>query len=157
MEPASLYRDNHSVTPGLHPARRQSTTFYPDRDRSHGGPLSFSGFEPRDGGGPQSGGSGTDPVLGIKIDQMMSMLSSTQQLLMTQQETCNRLQDTVVKLSRDVAAIQQELSTGIPSKKSNSKGSRHKVPRELSVSIKNVYMINIKLIALLLHTWYSLL
>ncbi|MCG8624950.1 MAG: hypothetical protein MJE68_23490 [Proteobacteria bacterium] len=76
-------------------------------------------------------------MLGFKIDQMMDMLSSTQRLLMTQKDTCNRLEDTVTKLSSDVAAIQQELSSGI-STKTNSKGSRHKVPRELSVSICNI-------------------
>jgi hypothetical protein len=78
-----------------------------------GGSLNFAGFE--HGGGPQN-----DPTLGIKIDQMMSMLSSTQQLLMTQKDTCNRLEDTVTKLSSDVAAVQQELSSGIATKKSVS-------------------------------------
>ena len=133
MEPSSLYRDNSSVTPGLHPARRPPTNnFYSNRDRV-GGSSNFPGFE--HGGGPQN--SGSDPMLGFKIDQMMDMLSSTQRLLMTQKDTCNRLEDTVTKLSSDVAAIQQELSSGIATKKPDSKGSRHKVPRELSVSISN--------------------
>lgn len=103
MEPTSLYRDNSSVTPGLHPARLQPTNFYSNRDRvSVGGSSSFGSFE--HGGGPQT--SGSDPMLGVKIDQMMSMLSSTQQLLLTKQDTCHRLEDTVTKLSSDVAAIQ---------------------------------------------------
>lgn len=101
MEPSSLYRDNSSVTPGLHPARRPPTNnFYSNRDRV-GGSSNFPGFE--HGGGPQN--SGSDPMLGFKIDQMMDMLSSTQRLLMTQKDTCNRLEDTVTKLSSDVATV----------------------------------------------------
>ena len=111
-----LYRDNLSVTPGLHPARRPPTNnFYSNRDRV-GGSSNFPGFE--HGGGPQN--SGSDPMLGFKIDQMMDMLSSTQRLLMTQKDTCNRLEDTVTKLSSDVAAIQQEMSPEIATKKNNS-------------------------------------
>lgn len=133
MESSSLYRDNSAVTPGLHPAR-MPRNFYPNRGRDAvGGPSSLvghSGFE--HGGGPQN--SGSDPMLGVKIDQMMSMLSSTQQLLLTQQDTCSRLEDTVTKLSSDVAAMQQELASGAI-KNPDSKGSRRRVPRELSVSM----------------------
>lgn len=131
MEPAALYRDNSSVTPGLHPNRLPGN-FYSNRGHGGvGGPSSF-GFE--HGGGPQA--SAPDPVLSTKVDQMMNMLSSTQQLLLAQQDTCSRLEDTVTKLSCDVAAIQQELASGPhPTTNSGSKSSRRKVPRELSVSI----------------------
>lgn len=143
MESASLYRDNSSVTPGLHPARLRNN-FYSNRGGElGGGPSSFGGgFE--HGGGPQN-----DPTLYVKIDQMMSMLSSTQQVLLTQQDTCHCLEDTVTKLSSDVAAIQEELSSGIVAKKSDSKGSRRKVPKELSVSISIVTRNN-------RPQWYSL-
>ena len=120
MEPSSLYRDNSSVTPGLHPARRPPTNnFYSNRDRV-GGSSNFPGFE--HGGGPQN--SGSDPMLGFKIDQMMDMLSSTQRLLMAQKDSP---EDTVTKLS---SAIQQELSSGIATK--------NPISRELSVSISNI-------------------
>ena len=129
MEPSSLYRDNSAVTPGLHPARLP-VNFYSNRGHGMGGSSSFGGFE--HGGGPQT--SASDPTLSVKVDQMMSMLSSMQQLLLAQQDTCGRLEDTVTKLSCDVAAIQQELSSGLPTTKSVSKSARRKVPKELSVS-----------------------
>lgn len=128
MEPASLYRDNSSVTPGLHPARL-SGSFYSNRGHGVGGSSGFGGCE--------HGGGSAEPVLGVKVDQMMSMLSSTQQLLLDQQATCSRLEDTVTKLSSDVAAIQQELSSGTAAIKSVQKSSRRKVPRELSVNISS--------------------
>ena len=87
-----LYRDNLSVTPGLHPARRPPTnSFYSNCDRV-GRSSNFPGF--KHGRGPQNSGSG--PMLGFKIDQnfMMDMLSTTQRLLMTKKDTCNRPEDT---------------------------------------------------------------
>ena len=107
MESASLYRDNSSVTPGLHP-RRLRNNFYSNRGGELGGGHSSFGGGFEHGGGPQN-----DPTIYVKIDQMMSMLSSTQQLLLTQ----DTLEDTVTKLSSDVAAIQEDLSSGLVAKK----------------------------------------
>ena len=90
MESASLYRDNASITPALHPARL-CNNFYSNYGGEVGGPSSFGG------GFEHGGGLQNDPTLYVKIDQMMSMLSSTQQLqqlLLTQQDTYHCLEDT---------------------------------------------------------------
>ena len=111
MEPSPLYSDNSSVSPALHPARQPPTNnFYSNRDRV-GGSSNFPGFE--HGGGPQN--SGSDPMLGFKIDQMMDMLSSTQRLLMTQKDTCKSCH--LEFPPKPIRKVQDE------------------VPRELSVSI----------------------
>ena len=113
MDQASLHRDGSSIIPGLHPARLPVNNFYPSHGPGRGG--TSAGFEQRGGTQPV-----TDMALTGQIDQMMNMLSSTQQLLLTQQSTCNRLEDTVAKLSSDVFIIQEELSTnGGPKKKSS--------------------------------------
>ena len=123
MEPASLYRDDSSVTPGI---RLQTVTnFY--SNHGHSGASGQFTVDQREG--PAS-----DSATSLKIEQMMSMMSSTQQLLLSQQEACRRLEDSVSKLRTEVAAIQQELSSGVDAKP-ESKGSRPKIPRELSVSI----------------------
>lgn len=132
MEPASLYRQNSPVTPGLHPSR-MAANFYSNRGHGVSGSSRSAGLSGgfEQGGGPQNL---PDPTLSVKLDQMMTMLSSTQQLLVSQQATCNRLEDTVTKLSSDVATIQQELASGRSATKTDTKaGSRRKVPRELSV------------------------
>ena len=130
MDPASLYRDGSAVTPGLHPTRMPVSNFYSSsRADLGGGGLSA-------GSGDIRRGSSTDAVtrdLAIKMDQMLDMLSSTQQIVLRQQDTCNRLEENMAKLGSEVAALKD-----MPSSKANMNSSsscRPNVPREISVSI----------------------
>ena len=66
---------------------------------------------------------------------MMTMLSSTQQLLVAQQATTVRLEESVAKLTQDVSTLQKSAvdNEGV-SKAKASKKSKTKIPKELSVS-----------------------
>ena len=75
--------------------------------------------------------------VGKKMDQMMTLLTSTQQMVLAQQSSTHRLEDTVVKLSQDVTELQQYITSNETAGKSAGKtsGKKMTVPKELSVSV----------------------
>ena len=77
MNQASLYRDDSSVTATLRSSRPGS--FYAGHDRTfvNGGAMSATPFDPQQ--------RGDVTTTNTKIDQLMNMVSSTQQLLFSQQ------------------------------------------------------------------------
>ena len=73
-----------------------------------------------------------------KIDQMMNMLSGTQQFMLAQQATTQRLEESLAKINTEVANIQtdvKKLSEEVgQTAQSTGKGkSSRKVPTELKV------------------------
>ena len=79
---------------------------------------------------------GTHQDLESKIDQMMGMLSGTQQLLLAQQATTQRLENSIAKVNAEVETLQadfkkiSEVATATTSVKTRSS---KKVPAELKV------------------------
>lgn len=77
-------------------------------------------------------------ALSGKMNEMMSMLSGTQQMLMSQQAATQRLEEKVGKLAEDVCGLQRELegikSSSSSTTESTTKSNRVKVPTDLSVS-----------------------
>lgn len=126
MNQASLYRDDSSVTATLRSSRPGS--FYAGHDRTfvNGGAMSATPFDPQQ--------RGDVTTTNTKIDQLMNMVSSTQQLLFSQQDAYKRLETHVLSLSSDVAEIKQDLNSSGQGGKNAHSTSRCKVPVELSVS-----------------------
>lgn len=85
-------------------------------------------------GGPRMG-----LTLENKMDEMMSMMSGTQQLVLAQQATTKRLESTVAKISTEVENLQcdfKKISEGSAASNHGTKPKcRSKVPTELRVSI----------------------
>ena len=74
-----------------------------------------------------------------KVDEMMTMLSGTQQMLVSQQAASQRLEDKFGKLSEEVSELKRELEdmkSSSPSSESSGKSTRIKIPSDLSVSHK---------------------
>ena len=73
-----------------------------------------------------------------KIDQMMGMLSGTQQLLLAQQATTQRLENSINKVNAEVETLQTDLkkiSEEVAGTTQSGKGkSTRNVPTELKVS-----------------------
>ena len=142
-----MYRNNISVTPGPESLNRSSRNFYTFEDipGDHAyvspSPYPHGHHDLRHSAGsvtPQSnrlvGSESAD--LTTKMDQMMTMLSKTQQLVVSQQATTTRLEETVAKLTQDVSALK---SVATAEDASGAKGSQKpknkKIPKELSVSL----------------------
>ena len=78
-------------------------------------------------------------ALSRKVDEMMSMLSGTQQMLLNQQAASQRLEDKFGKLSQEVSELKKELEgikSSSPLSESLGKSTRVKIPSDLSVSHK---------------------
>lgn len=76
-----------------------------------------------------------------KIDQLLSMITSTQQVLVDQQATSERLENKVGKLSDDVSHLTgeiDELKYSVP--EANRSASRGKIPSELSVRLRDLQL-----------------
>ena len=141
-----MYRNNISVTPGPESLNRSSRNFYTFEDIGDHAYVSPSPYphghhDLRHSAGsvtPQSnrlvGSESAD--LTTKVDQMMTMLSKTQQLVVSQQATTTRLEETVAKLTQDVTDLK---SVATAEDASGAKGSQKpknkKIPKELSVSL----------------------
>ena len=135
-----MYRNNISVTPSPDSLSRSSSNFYTfDNvgDHRYTSPYHGGHHSMHHSVTPQSHRQLETADLTSKVDQMMTMLSSTQQLLVSQQATTVHLEETVAKLTQDVTDLK---SAGIAASEnaSGTKGSQkpksRKIPRELSVS-----------------------
>lgn len=142
-----MYRNNISITPGPESLNRSSRNFYTfeetigDHAYVSPSPYPHGHHDLRHSTGsvtPQSnrlvGSESAD--LTTKVDQMMTMLSKTQQLVVSQQATTTRLEETVAKLTQDVTDLK---SVATAEDASGAKGSQkpknRKIPKELSVSL----------------------
>ena len=143
-----MYGNNTPLSPSLESLSRSSSNFYTlddVGDRHYPSPYTpgnHRGGDIHQGAGPATPHSrrlnGPETVnLSTKVDQMMTIMSSTQQLLVSQQAATVRLEETVAKLTQDVTDLKStavatgEDASGVGAKKPNKKT---KIPKEQIVS-----------------------
>ena len=132
MNQLALYRDESSFTSDLELHSRRVANFYASgrNDRASGMSWATPSLALATGHGlEQHGGD----MMAVKMDQLMNMMTSTQQLMLAQQDAYKRLETHVLSLSNDVAVIKQELHD--QGSKKVSPTAKCKVPAELSVSL----------------------
>ena len=120
-----MYRLGSSISAGLQQGTRGSSFYRQD-----------SGADTLRGGGarghvqPEVPGSSS---LETKLDEMMSMMSGTQQLLLAQQATTQRLETSVAKINVEVETLQADLKKMSEEASTSKATSKRRVPKELRV------------------------
>ena len=72
--------------------------------------------------------------LETKLDEMMGMISGTQQLLLAQQATTQRLETSVAKINAEVEILQADLKKMSKESPTSKATSKRRVPKELRVT-----------------------
>ena len=131
-----LYRRGSSISATLQQERHPSLSFYRNRDNISDTVNIADG--PRVGAHRDSRGLDGHVSMGHtiedRLDEMMRMLSGTQQLLLDQQSTTKRLESSVEKLNADVDTLRSDLKVFDRDSCASGNKSKNRVPSELRVS-----------------------
>lgn len=128
MDSGGMYRRGSSISSSLQQGSC-ATSFYPPVD---------STVDVRGGGAAMHVPLGVHINLESKIDEMMNMMSVTQQLLLAQQATTKRLEESMAIMSTEVETLQADFKTiseEVSATASQKSGQKRGVPVELKVFI----------------------